>query len=350
MRRSAAPLTDLAISRPPGPRWPVPPARPLPGAGPAIAAGLVTAGFLVPVQLLVDPPMLLAERFLVGTGWVQIALLSVYAAWLAAVMQRPGAWARWRARVWTLFSAVFFGQLLLGLLGIERCLMSGQLHLPVPALIVAGPIFRGEGLFMLGLLLVTLLLAGPAWCSWLCYIGAWDQQAAQRRPLQRPLPPRRRERIRLGLLLATVITAWVLGRLGTAPLTATLLAAGFGLAGVGVMAAVSARRGWLAHCTSYCPLGWLVVRLGRISPFRLAIAPSCQSCGHCRPVCRYGALDRAAWQQQKPHRSCTLCGDCLDECGALQVTFPGMTSGGARRLLSVLLVSLHAVFLGLARL
>ncbi len=320
-----------------------------PGRGPALAAAVLTLALLIPVQLNVRPPMLLAERFFAGAGWAAIALLAAYAAWLAGVLQKPGAWARWRPRVWALFSAVFFAQLLLGLLGAERFLMTGELHLPVPALVVAGPVYRGEGLFMLGLLVVTLLLVGPAWCSWLCYIGAWDQLAAQRRPLGRPLAPRRRETIRFALLLAAVAAAWGLRRGGADPLLAAGLAGGFGLAGVGVMAAVSARRGWLAHCTSFCPLGWLVVRLGKISPLRLRIAPNCQACGHCRPTCRYGALDRAAWQRLKPHDSCTLCGDCLDECGALRVSFPGLDGAGARRLLSVLVASLHAVFLGLAR-
>ena len=36
------------------------------------------------------------------------------------------------------------------------------------------------------------------------------------------------------------------------------------------------------------------------------------ACGVCRTDCRYGALDRAAWQNTKPHVSCTLCGDCLE--------------------------------------
>ena len=50
----------------------------------------------------------------------------------------------------------------------------GEMHLPVPALILAGPLYRGEGFFMLFLFLSTVLIVGPAWCSWLCYVGAWD--------------------------------------------------------------------------------------------------------------------------------------------------------------------------------
>jgi hypothetical protein len=344
--QSAPPPREV---RTPGLRGPLPVAGLTPGPGPAVAAALVTLALLVPVQALVTPPLLLAERFVPGAGWAQVALLAGWAAWLARAVGKPGGWARWRPRAWALFSFVFFAQLLLGLLGVERCLMTGKLHLPVPALVIAGPIWRGEGFFMLGLLFVTVVLVGPAWCSWLCYIGAWDQLLAGRRRLRRPLSPRARERVRLGLLIAVVLVAWLLRRLGAEPLLATLLAAGLGLIGVGVMAAVSARRGWLAHCTSYCPLGWLVVRLGKISPFRLRIASGCGSCGQCRPLCRYGALDREAWRRLKPHASCTLCGDCVAGCGALEVTFPGLSTGRARQVLLVLVVSLHAVFLGLAR-
>jgi hypothetical protein len=317
--------------------------------GPFAAAFLTTATLLSIVQVVVDWPLLLAERFVPGAGWVEIVLLSGYAGWLAAALQQPGRWAGLRARAWLLFSAVFFAQLACGLLGVEECLQTGELHLPVPALVAAGPVFRGEGFFMPILLVVTLLLVGPAWCSWLCYVGAWDNALARRAPLRRPPSPRTREGIRLGLLVAIIATALALRLLGVSGLAAAWLAGAFGLLGVGVMAWVSRRRGWLAHCTAFCPLGWLVTRLGRLSPFRLRIRPSCASCGACRATCRYGALDGEAWRRQRVHDSCTLCGDCLEGCGALELRWAGLSDLASRRLLSVLVAALHAVFLGVAR-
>jgi len=317
--------------------------------GPAVSAFLLTAGLLTVVQLVVENPLLLAERFVTGGGWLEVVGLATYAAWLASRMQQPGQWRRIRSRVWFLFSVVFFGQLTLGLLGVEQCLMTGKLHLPVPALVLAGPLYRGEGLFMPILLVTTLALVGPAWCSWLCYIGAWDNRLASATSLRRPMSPRTREAIRLALLVLTLGGAVLLRTLGVDGVTAAWLAGGFGLVGLGIMAAVSRRRGWMAHCTAFCPLGWLVVRLGRISPFRLRIRSSCVSCASCRPDCRYGALDREAWQRQQVHASCTLCGDCLQTCGALELRWLGLSDLASRRLLSVLLVSLHAVFLGVAR-
>jgi hypothetical protein len=132
--------------------------------------------------------MLLAERSLPGAGWVQAAGLAAYAFWLIGVLYSPRTAAIWRRRLWTFFSIVFFTQLAIGLAGVEQFLMSGDLHLPIPAMIIAGPLYRGEGLFMPILFGATLLLVGPAWCSYLCYVGSWDLNlaAGRRRPMQLP--------------------------------------------------------------------------------------------------------------------------------------------------------------------
>ncbi|HBE95263.1 MAG TPA: 4Fe-4S ferredoxin, partial [Desulfovibrio sp.] len=49
--------------------------------------------------------------------------------------------------------------------------------------------------------------------------------------------------------------------------------------------------------------------------------------------------------------SCTLCGDCLGACGhgCLGYRLPGLSPAAARMVFLVLAVSLHAVFLGVAR-
>jgi polyferredoxin len=88
--------------------------------------------------------------------------------------------------------------------------MTGELHLPIPALILAGPVYRGEGLFMPVLYTVTILLVGPAWCSWLCYIGAWDDFAARRRKGgSRPVPGWATHVLRGVIFLGVVGTAFL---------------------------------------------------------------------------------------------------------------------------------------------
>ncbi len=310
----------------------------------------LTAILLGTVQVVVDRPMLLAERFVPHAGWVEIALLSIYAAWLFGKLARRDRTARWRRRLWSLFSAAFFLQLGLGLAGCERFLMTGKLHLPVPALILAGPIYRGAGLFMPILFLVSALFVGPAWCSHLCYIGAWDNAFAQQRRTPTPLPRWRRTG-RFAILAIVVATAFALRSAGVGPGTALWFGAGFGIAGVGIMVFWSRRAGAMAHCVTWCPMSIVAAVMGRISPFRIRIRDTCTLCLACTKACRYDALSAEDIRKRRPGFSCTLCGDCLPACRyrSLVYTFPGLTHERARTLFLILVTALHATFLGLAR-
>lgn len=326
----------------PAPHWP-----------PALALAL-TVALLAVCRAKVPFPILLPDRFLPGAGWLLALALGAYAAWLTRALLAPGGgpwrWGRLRLRAWGLFSAVFFAQLLLGLAGAERLLMTGALHLPVPALIAAGPVFRGEGLFMAGLFLATVAVVGPAWCSWLCYIGAWDGAAAARHRAPHPLP-RWRGPARAALAALVLLAAWGLREAGAPVALAGGLAAAFGLAGVAVMLTVSRRTGTMAHCTTFCPMGLAATLLGRLNPLRVRVGPGCTGCGVCLRACRYGALDEARLALGRPGGTCTLCGDCVGRCphAALGYGFPGLSPTRSRALFAVLAVSAHAVFLGVAR-
>lgn len=319
-------------------------------AGVSAGAFLGTAILLTVIQLQAPLPLLLAGRFSPGAGWLEAGGLAWYAAWLAGRLSRPEEWPRMRRLVWTGFSLVFFIQAGLGLSGAGAFLMTGQLHLPVPVMVLAGPLFRGDGYFMPLLFLAAVLLAGPAWCSWLCYFGAWDGQAASRRT--RPLPlPAGWKLWRPAILALTVIIALVLRRTGVPAGYAIWLAVLFGLAGAGIMVWQSRQRGVMVHCLTWCPLGWLAVLLGRLNPFRLQIAPGCHQCGRCRPACRYHALTPADLARHRAGFSCTLCGDCLAFCpdGYLRFRFFGLTGRSVRNCFLTLVVVLHTVFLAVAR-
>ena len=107
----------------------------------------------------------------------------------------------------------------------------------------------------------------------------------------------------------------------------------------------------MVHCTAVCPLGLVSNLLGKISPFRVRISEACTGCRRCIGACRYGALDVAQVEQRRPGSGCTLCGDCLQSCdvGALSYRFLRLSPARARKLFLVLVVTLHAVFLGVAR-
>jgi polyferredoxin len=181
-------------------------------------------------------------------------------------------------------------------------------------------------------------------------VGAWDGLAALRR--RRPAAPAPGWRgLRYVLLGATPVAAIGLRLLGVRGTTAALVAAGFGVFGVLVMGLVSTRRGLMVHCTAVCPLGVAGNLLGRISPFRLRIGPACTECGRCTPTCRYGALTSRHIGRRRPGLTCTLCGDCLPACpeSALSYRFLGLSPRASRTAFVVLVVSLHAAFLGVAR-
>lgn len=53
-----------------------------PGAWPRVTAFVSTLALLVVVQLVVERPMLIAERFVRGAGWIEAVALAAYASWL----------------------------------------------------------------------------------------------------------------------------------------------------------------------------------------------------------------------------------------------------------------------------
>ena len=86
------------------------------------------------------------------------------------------------------------------------------------------------------------MFVGPAWCSWLCYVGAWDNLAASSR---QPHKARHYAVFRLGIFLLVLATAWTFRQLGVGVLSASVCGAVFGLVGVLVMVVVSRCWGFL---------------------------------------------------------------------------------------------------------
>lgn len=307
-----------------------------------------TGMFLLVAVNATPVSLLLGERFFSGSELFWVGLFSVYAGVVAGRLLVASA--RTRTWIWSAFSLIFFVQLLLGLSGFRQFLMTGNLHLPVPALILSGPIFRGEGVFMPLLLAVSLLLVGPAWCSHLCYIGAWDDRLSGWGPKRpRPLPPWA-PKVRAAILLGALALPLGLRILGASWIWGLSAAMAFGMVGVGVMLLWSRQSGVMVHCTLWCPIGLVNNLVGRLSPWRVRIAPECTACGLCSRACRYNALTPADLQRKKTGMTCSLCGDCLAQCphGHLAYTFAGRQRW-SREVFVVLVTVLHTVFLAVAR-
>lgn len=309
----------------------------------------LTGALLSAVQVMPPNPLLLGERWIRGGGWIQVALAMLYAGWLCLKMQDRKERPVWRKRAWLLFSIVFFGQLALGILADPIFLMTGKLHLPIPAVILAGPLYRFEGLFMPVLFISTLLLSGPAWCSQLCYFGAFDAWSA-RGKMEREIFPYHK-RMRYSVLFLVVAGAILLRLLGASGTVATVLGLMVGLIGLLIMSLLSRKRRKMIHCSSYCPIGTMVSFLKYLSPFRLRLTKDCCHCMACTNACRYDALHREEIERGKIGPTCTYCGDCLSACrhGAIVYRFPGLRPANAERLWIIVTVVLHTCFLMIAR-
>jgi ferredoxin len=300
-------------------------------------------------QVMSPRPLLIMERFWQGAGWLEIAILGAYGAFVAQKMADPAKSPIWRVRIWTLFSAFFFIQLILGLSGFEEFLMTGKLHFPVPAMIVAGPVYRAETSVMTIIFISTLLLSGPAWCSQLCYFGAYDALLSKGKTPRKPL--KHKNAIKHTFLILVISTALLLRFFGITGWIPSLAIIIFGVAGILIMILISRKQKKMIHCTLYCPIGTVVRYTKYVSPFRMKIAPSCTQCMACIPSCKYDALNKTDILNLKPGSTCTLCGDCVTSCHnqSIQYKFIALKPEHARWLYLFITISLHVIFLGLAR-
>jgi len=309
---------------------------------------LFTAWMLSMVQVMPDKPLLLAERISPGLGWIQVFLTALYAGIVAWKMQDPAKSGKWRRITWTLFAAWFFLQLILGMIN-EMFLMSGKLHLPIPMMIIAGPLYRGELSIMTVLFISTILLSGPAWCSHLCYFGALDQlNASKGEPSGRI---RHRGAIKVSVLVLVIISALLLRWLKVPTRITTPLALAFGAGGLLVMLLYSGKEGKMLHCLTWCPVGTIVNYTRFINPFKLEIEDSCTSCMRCTTSCRYDALNREDILARKPGITCTLCGDCVSSCrhSSIRYKFFALPPQKARSLYLFISISLHALCMAMGR-
>ena len=307
---------------------------------------------LAGMQIKFPGRMLIADRFILGMGWVELTAVAIYGGLLASKMMDPQQQPKWRRISWTLFSIFFFTQLILGMTVESKFLMTGKLHLPVPAMILAGPLFRGETSVMTILFISTLVLVGPAWCSQLCYFGAFDNLISSKgRPTRKPL--KNKYQLKFTVILIIIVSALVFRFAGVSSFWTTIAAGTFGLGGLAVMLIFSRKQNRMVHCLVYCPIGTIVNYAGRLNPFRIIIEDrTCTDCMLCSVACRYDALSVSDIKSRKAGRTCTTCGDCLSTCrdNSLKYKFLNLSPATSRKLYLFLTISIHAIFLALARL
>lgn len=296
---------------------------------------------------------LLLERYVPILGSVQIFFASWYAAFISGKLVDPARSRKARNAVWLIFGSVFFAQFLLGILGLEGMLLTGKLHVPIPAFIIFSPIFRESFSMMPVIVLVSTLLAGSAWCSILCYFGPFDSFAAGNKAV-RPYPGALKILLQYGRAIVLVVGSLLALGFHAAGIDAALavsMAVAFGLLSLMIMAALSKRYQGMVHCTAFCPMGLVANLLGRLSPWRMRVdKDQCDNCGACEKVCKYSAITAESRGVGKTLLRCSLCRDCVGACKkkAIYVYFPGLRRDAAWTVFAGLLAVLHVIFLSVA--
>ncbi|SBV92136.1 Iron-sulfur binding protein [uncultured delta proteobacterium] len=300
------------------------------------------------------PDILLLERLFPAWGSIQIFLLSWYAGYIAGKLNNPRTSRKTRKIVWFLFTAVFFGQLALGLAGIPGMTLPGTPHVPVPAFILFAPAYRGSFTMMPFLVLAATLLAGSAWCSMLCYFGSIEAVAGSGKPVKkaRPMMETAIRHGRAAILLLGLASALILRYRGAPAMLTLGLVALFTAGSLVVMLFVSRRYTGMVHCTAFCPMGLVVNLLGILSSWRLRIDPArCNGCGSCEKVCAYRALDAPCRERGQAALTCSLCRDCMGACprNAIYLKHALLPAKAGGSVFTVITVALHVLFLAAAR-
>lgn len=316
-----------------------------------------SVALLFALDALAPFPLLLGERVLPwrGVNGAAILLLAWWGGYCAEGLLNPQASPRRRRVMWTVFAFVFFLQFLLGVTVASSLLMTGRLHLPVPFMMLSGPVYRGEGMFMLALFSVSVLLVGSAWCSHLCYFGVWDcLSATSSRRKGRPVKGGKSSRDwRWGFLAAAVGLPFLLSVLGV-PLEYALAAALAAALTAPFVWKRSSANGVREYCSRFCPMGLAASLLGRLSPWRMRVGETCTGCMKCASACRDLAISREGGVCRISRR-CTLCRDCISRCshGALGLgmagPFSSVPSARADLYFITLISVMHVVFLATAR-
>jgi len=314
-----------------------------------VSVFVFVAFMLSMIQLKVKLPMLLLERFFEGGGWAEIGIVASFGAFLAFKMQDVKMQAKWRMISWYVFSAWFFIQLFLGLAVSDIFLLTGKLHLPIPAMMISGPIFRGEKSIMTILFLSTIILTGPAWCSQLCYFGALDGLVSKGKTSRVPIA--NKMVIKHSVLFLVIIGTILMRLFNVGIVWAAASGIAFGVIGLCVMFFLSRKQKRMVHCTAFCPIGTVVNYLKFVNPFRIYIDNNCDSCLACSSKCKYDALSIQNIGNKKPGITCSLCGDCIPVCksNCIKYKFFNLQPAKARNLYLFLTISIYSIFLAMGR-
>lgn len=285
-------------------------------------------------------------------------------------------WLRWSTQVLAL---VLFLYLLLGTRRESATVLPHDLFFRLDPLAGISAMLASRAwlasLALSGVVLVMAVVAGRAWCGWLCPLGTILDWTPARRPAGKGFPVAAYWREVKHFVLFIVLFAAVLGSLtllildpitllfrtvaafllpafslvvtqietwlyGIIPLRSAIewvdavlrpsvlteqpffwpnLAVGAVFASVLALNAVEARF-W---CRYLCPLGALLGLVSKVAQVRHEVDEAkCTACRRCAALCPTGAIEPERRFMASPVE-CTVCLDCLEVCPTHAITFRG---------------------------
>lgn len=303
---------------------------------------LLLARDMVPFEIL------LFDRLFPYGGYLQIISSSFLSLYLFNNLMRDENYISFRRKMWISFSILFFLQFFAGVFISNKFLLTGELHFPIPFMILCGGLWRGELNFMIILFLCTILISGSAWCSHLCYFGGIDLFCSSKSSRSKPIkmPRKRQWSIKLSILFTVLSGSIILKQINTPILIVFLIIFSIFAIELFVIAVLSRNKAKMIHCAFLCPIGTIASILKIVNPRTVVINDKCTSCMSCTMYCKYSAIKPGEVKLKKIDTSCTLCGDCCSICKNRAVDYKifNLDAQTSKRLNMAIIAILYTVF------
>lgn len=220
-----------------------------------------------------------------------------------------------------ILSFVFLSQIIAGLFVSSSVFIHGLLSIPHVSYSFAEIFITKTALIRAGLILLSFILFGGAFCGHLCFLGTWENGIGYKSKFRY-----------LFLVLFVVITSvliffsatFFLAALGTAFFIFTLFI-------IGIISILKKKR---FHCSIFCPLVTFREIFNRVSPFKIITQDQVEV------VCPFGAKDGS------DHALCVKCSLCINS-GKSELKFFGLKNAFEIFIVSIAIT--HGLFINLYR-
>lgn len=196
---------------------------------------------------------------------------------------------------------------------------------------------------MLFLWIITTLIIGRGWCSWVCFYGGWEEgfrQIGKNKKINLLSKNKEIREFQFGFFgfiillsiceMSAVYCEWFcpfklvteFSPINSIPnLIAAVLFIGLFVTLVIILPVLTKRR---TQCSALCPFGAFASLTDKVSMFRIKIDETkCSGCLKCAASCPFGAIDIKTIQDKKgrPELTCAKCGECVSLCPSKAISY-----------------------------